>query len=154
LIGAAGVLGPLALFALPEAAGASYTPIVLEGGAAESGPLSGASFAQKTFSQTFSADGAFAGRTIDDVAGALNRGEMSAADVPVQYIVRDGNTLILNTRSAQALEQAGIPRSQWNAIDMTGDAAAEARLTGQLQRNGLTSQGTTTVRPTKPGGGF
>lgn len=65
----------------------------------------------------------------------------------VQYIVWDGNTLMLNTRSAQALEQAGIPRAQWNAVNMTGDAAAEARLTGQLQRNGLPSQGTPTVTP-------
>ncbi len=52
-----------------------------------------------------------------------------------------------NTRSAQALEAAGIPRAQWNALNLTGDAAAEARLTGQLQRNGLTSQGMPTVTP-------
>ncbi|MDR3510261.1 MAG: hypothetical protein P4L73_01385 [Caulobacteraceae bacterium] len=58
--------------------------------AAESGPLSGASFAQKTFSQAFSADGAFAGRTVSDVAGSLQAGELSAADVPVQFIVRAG----------------------------------------------------------------
>jgi len=97
--------------------------------------------------QAFSADGAFAGRTVSDIAGSLKAGELSAADVPVQFIVRGENTLILNTRSAQALEQAGIPRGQWSAIDMTGDAAAEARLTGQLQRNGLTTRGTMTVRP-------
>jgi hypothetical protein len=103
--------------------------------------LDGANFAQKTFSPTFSSGGRFAGQTIDDVAGALRSGAMKAADVPIEYIVRDGNTLILNTRSAQALQQAGIPRSAWNAIDMTGDAAAQARLSGQLQRNGLTSQG-------------
>jgi hypothetical protein len=70
---------------------------------------------------------------------------MMPKDVPIQYIIRDGNTLILNTRSAQALERAGIPRSEWNAIDMTGNPDAEARLTGQLKRNGLTSQGTPTV---------
>jgi len=115
--------------------------------AAESGVLANANFAQKTFSATFSSEGAFAGRSIEDIAAALRSRQMSAADVPVQYIVRDGNTLMLNTRSAQALEQAGIPRNQWNAVNMTGDAAAEARLTGQLQRNGLTSQGTPTVTP-------
>jgi hypothetical protein len=106
--------------------------------AAENGPLSGASFAQKTFSQISSADGAIAGRTVSDVAGSLQAGELRAADVPVQFVVRDGSTLNLKTRSAQALEQTGIPRSQSKAIDMTGDAAAEARLTGQLRRNGLT----------------
>ncbi|MHC1768190.1 MAG: toxin TcdB middle/N-terminal domain-containing protein [Verrucomicrobiia bacterium] len=115
--------------------------------AARSGVLADANYAQRTFSQTFSSEGAFAGRTVEDVAAALRSGQMGAADVPIEYIVRDGNTLILNTRSAQALEQAGIPRAQWNAVNATGDAAAEARLTGQLQRNGLTSQGTPTVTP-------
>ena len=109
--------------------------------AARAGALDGANFAQKTFSQTCSSGGRFAGQTIDDVAGALRSGAMKPADVPIEYIVRAGSTLILNTRSAQALQQAGIPRSAWNAIDMTGDAAAQARLSGQLQRNGLTSQG-------------
>ncbi len=113
-----------------------------------SGVLGNANFAQTTFSETFSAEGAFAGQTIDDVAGALQSGGLTAADVPIQYIVRDGNTLILNTRSAQALQRAGIPRSQWNAVNVTGDAAAEARLTNQLQNNHLTSQGTPTVEPT------
>ncbi len=115
--------------------------------AAENAALGNANFAQKTFGQAFSSEGAFAGRSVEDVAAALRSGGMKAGDVPVQYIVRDGQTLILNTRSAQALEQAGIPRAQWNAVNMTGDAASEARLTGQLQRNGLTSQGTPTVRP-------
>jgi len=105
------------------------------------GALDNAAFTQKTFSQTFSSGGRFAGQTIDDVAAGLRSGAMKPADVPIEFIVRDGNSLILNTRSVQALQQAGIPRSAWNAIDMTGDAAAQARLSGQLQRNGLTSQG-------------
>jgi|SRR5579864_6598923 len=67
----------------------------------------------KTFSQFFSSQGAFAGKTVAEVADALRSGAMSTADVPVQYIVRDGNVLMLNTRSAQALEEAGIPREQW-----------------------------------------
>jgi hypothetical protein len=108
-----------------------------------------ANFAQRTFRQAFSTEeGAlFPGRTVAEVAADLRSGVLTPADVPIQFIVRDGNTLILNTRSAQALTQAGIPRSQWNAANMTGNAAAEARLTGQLQRNNLTSQGTPTVRP-------
>jgi len=109
--------------------------------------LENANYAQKTFSNAFSDEGAFAGKTVPEVADALRSGQLKPADVPVEYIVKDGNTLILNTRSAQALEQAGIPRSEWNAVNMTGDAAAEARLAGQLQRNGLTSEGTPTVRP-------
>ena len=58
----------------------------------------------------FSKGGTFAGQSVEDVAGALRSGALNPSDVPIQYIVRDGNTLILNTRSAQALEQAGIPR--------------------------------------------
>jgi hypothetical protein len=118
-----------------------------EGLAAQgSSVLDAANFAQKTYSEAFSAEGSFAGRTIDDVAGALKSGEMTADQVPVSYINREGNTLILNTRSSQALERAGIPRSQWNAVDMTGDAAAESRLTNQLTRNGLLNTGTPVVR--------
>ena len=105
------------------------------------GVLDNATFAQNTFSQTFSSSGNFAGRTIANVAEALRSGSMNVGDVPIEYIVRDGNTLMLNTRSAQALQQAGIPRSQWSAVNMTGDAAAEARLAQQLQRNGLGSGG-------------
>lgn len=71
-----------------------------------------AKFAQKTYSAIFSAEGKFAGKSVDDVAAALRSGAMNPAEVSVNYIVRDGQTIILNTRSAQALEAAGIPRSQ------------------------------------------
>ena len=112
------------------------------GVAAKTADIGGAKFAQKSFSETFSSGGAFAGRTIDDVAGDLRSGALTAKDVPIDVIVRDGNTLILNTRSSQALIRAGVPRSGWNVIDRTGQAAFESRLTGQLTRNGLTSGGT------------
>ncbi|MBK8010190.1 MAG: hypothetical protein IPK13_02510 [Deltaproteobacteria bacterium] len=114
--------------------------------AARGTALEGANFAQKTFGSMFSRGGAFAGRSVDDVAAALRAGAMSPSEVPINYIVRDGNTLILNTRSAQALEAAGIPRSAWNAVNRTGQEVFENMLTGQLQRNGLTSAGAATVR--------
>ena len=69
----------------------------------------------------------------------------NVADLPVDYIVRDGNTLILNTRTSQALTQAGISRSQWNAINRTGNDFYEDLLTGQLSRNRLTLEGIETV---------
>lgn len=112
------------------------------GVAAKAVDIGGAKFAQKTFSETFSEGGTLAGRTIDDVAGDLSSGVLSPKDVPIDVIVRDGNTLILNTRSSQALTRAGVPRSAWDVIDRTGQADFEARLTGQLTRNGLTSAGT------------
>jgi len=52
------------------------------------------------------------------------------------------NSLILNTRSAQALTRAGIPRTSWNVINRTGDDLYERLLSGQLSRNWLTSYGT------------
>ncbi|QHI73451.1 hypothetical protein [Aminipila terrae] len=124
----------------------------LEGG---SNVLENANFAQKTFSNTFSPEGIkkyseLAGqpiKTIDDLAAALKSGKVSPSNLPVEYIVRDGNTLILNTRTSQALIQAGIPRSQWSTINQTGNEFFEDLLTGQLSRNGLTSAGTPTVRP-------
>ena len=61
-------------------------------------------------------------------------------------IVRNGQTLILNTRSATALAGAGTPRSAWSVVNTTGNAAAEVRLTAQLARNGLTEAGVGTVR--------
>ncbi|NLD47061.1 MAG: hypothetical protein GX660_07660 [Clostridiaceae bacterium] len=116
--------------------------------------LDNANFAQKTYGSTFSKDGIkiysdLAGKpinTVDDLANALKNGTIKPQDVPIDYIVRDGNTLILNTRSSQALTQAGIPRSQWNAVNQTGNQLFEDMLTGQLSRNGLTSAGTPTVR--------
>jgi RHS repeat-associated protein len=113
--------------------------------------LQGANFAQKTFSPMFSRGGAFAGKSVDDIAAALRSGAMKSSEVPIDFIVRDGNTLILNTRSAQALEAAGIPRSQWNAVNRTGHEMYENLLSGQLERNGLTSKGIANVRRS---GGF
>jgi len=111
------------------------------------GAAIGPKYAQRTFSLNFSDEGTFAGKSVAEVAQALRDGDMSPADVPIQYIIRDGNVLVLNTRSAQALTQAGIPPSQWNMVNMTGDVAAEARLTKQLEGNGLTSEGTSEVTP-------
>lgn len=135
-----------ALLELPGimAAGTGITTLGVAGG--NGAVLSGARFAQRTASAVFSSDGKFAGRSVEEVANALRTGNLHPGDVPIEYIVRDGNTLILNTRSAMALEKAGIPRFSWNAINRTGDAAAEARLSGQLGRNGLSSAGIDVVK--------
>ena len=117
--------------------------------------LENANYAQKTYSKTFSEEGrkiysSLAGEpinTIDDLVSSINKGKINVVDLPVEYIVRDGNTLILNTRTSQALTQAGIPRRQWSVINRTGDSLFEGLLTGQLERNKLTSEGILTVRP-------
>ena len=88
--------------------------------------------------------------SVDDVSAALRAGRLSPADVRVDYIVRDGHTLILNTRSAQALQGAAVPRNLWVGVNRTGVAEYEAMATRQLTNNRLTPAGTTTVRPSKP----
>ena len=105
----------------------------------------GAVWAQKTFSGTFSAGGKFAGQTVESVVGGLRSGAISAADVSIDLIVRNGQTFILNTRSSAALMQAGVPRSAWNVVNQTGVSSFESMLTGQLERNGLIN-GTNTIR--------
>lgn len=97
-------------------------------------------FAQKTFGKMFSAEGKFAGQSVEHVAAALRGGKLNPAEIPVS-----GRTIILNTRSAQALESAGIPRSAWCGIDKTGDLFFERLLDGQLSRN--LGGAFTTVRP-------
>jgi RHS repeat-associated protein len=110
------------------------------------GGLEGANFAQKTFGSMFSKGGTFAGKSVDEVAAALSSGTMKPSQVPIDFVVREGNTLILNTRSAQALVAAGVPRSAWTGVNRTGQEAFENMLSGQLQKNGLTSEGIATVR--------
>jgi RHS repeat-associated protein len=105
------------------------------------GDINAARFAQKSFSETFSKGGTFAGQSIDDVAGQLGSGALSPMDVPINVVVRGGNTLITNTRSAQALIRAGIPRGSWNVVDQTGNSLYENLLSGQLSRNALPSSG-------------
>ncbi|KQR91417.1 hypothetical protein ASG01_13665 [Chryseobacterium sp. Leaf180] len=105
----------------------------------------GAVWAQKTYSGTFGAGGKFAEQTVEGVAGALRSGTLSAADVPINVILRNGQTFILNTRSSAALMRGGVPRSAWNIINQTGVSSFETMLTGQLERNGLIN-GTKTIR--------
>jgi RHS repeat-associated protein len=111
--------------------------------------LENASFAQTTFREAFSKEGKeelskIIGRnikTIDDLADAIRTGHVDPSKIPVNYIVRDGNTLILNTRTSEALRRAGIPRSRWNAVNVTGDEMFEDCLNKQLARNQLTTKG-------------
>lgn len=101
------------------------------------GVLNNAHFAQKWYYTVFSDDGIFSNWTLDELVEKLRTGKLRPEDVPIEYIKRDGKNIILNTRSSAALEQAGIPRNQWNVINRTGDATAEARLNNQLSRNKL-----------------
>jgi len=101
-----------------------------------------AKFAQQSYNRFFSSTGAeiyskLAGqsiRTIDDLADAIRSGKVNPSDIVVETIQRDGQTLILNTRTAKALEEAGIPRSAISTKDVTGDELKEGLLDNQLRR--------------------
>lgn len=71
---------------------------------------------------------------------------MSVSDISVEYINRDGNVLIQNTRTSQALTAAGIPRNQWHVTNNTGNLLHEKLLDEQLLRNKLTPEGVPNVR--------
>ncbi len=127
-------------------------PDNIVGAGGTSSVLENANYAQKTYSNTFSPEGIkkysnLAGEpinTIDDLVSAINNGKINVSDLPIEYI---REMVILNTRTSQALTQAGIPRSQWVAIDRTANQLFEQLLDVQLSRNKLTSEGISTVRP-------
>ncbi len=108
-------------------------------------------FSQITASSSFSAEGTFAGETIGSIAAKLRTGKISPAAVAVQYIVRGGVRLIVNTRSALSLLRAAVPEAAWDLVDVTGNAEAEAALTSRLANNGLAEEGTEVLRITQPG---
>jgi hypothetical protein len=108
-------------------------------------------FTQTTASPVFSQEGTFAGRRISEVAQDLRGGAMTADQVPVEFVVRDGNRLIVNTRSSLALRQAGIPESQWSLIDRTAVPEVQARISERLLRNQLDNAGASTLRITGSG---
>lgn len=106
-------------------------------------------FSQTTASPTFR-HGAFAGETVGDVAGGLRAGKIGAADLPIDVIVRNGETIGLNTRSMLALRRGGIDPADWLLNDVTGVPGMERLLTERLLRNQLTG-GTDVLRITGAG---
>jgi YD repeat-containing protein len=108
-------------------------------------------FSQTTASAAFSAEGSFAGKTIGGLAGELRSGAVAASDVPVKFVNIGGNSLIVNTRSSLALMRAGIPQSGWTLINATATDAAS--IEARLLSNGLTVEGTSTLRITGLGSG-
>ena len=139
------VEGSTALMVAAEDAVVATMDDVVRASVSEGVNIEGAVWAQNTFNSTFSVEGKFAGQTIDDVVAALRNGELSAVDITIDVVVRDGQTFILNTRSSAALMRAGIPRSSWNVIDKTGNSFFENLLTDQLARNSLIN-GTDAIR--------
>ncbi|WP_163178132.1 DUF6443 domain-containing protein [Bacteroides sp. 51] len=110
--------------------------------------IENAVWAQKTFNHAFSGSGNFAGETISSLAKSLMNGTRTVADVPIDVVVRNGQTFILNTRSSVALMEAGVARSSWNVVNRTGQEMFEKMLSDQLTRNGLIN-GTNIIKQSK-----
>jgi RHS repeat-associated protein len=91
--------------------------------------LIGSKFAQNgNFSNEFSdfgklLYGKMAGKpinTVDDLANAIKDKVINPDDLVINYVMRDGERVILNTRTSAALNRAGIPMNKWNGVDVTG----------------------------------
>lgn len=59
-------------------------------------------------------------RTVDDLAQALRDGVITPKQVPIDYVIVNGVPVITNTRSSQALLNAGIPKAEWYGVNQTG----------------------------------
>ena len=124
--------------------------------ASQHSPIENANYAQTSYGPKFSKTGKsiyteLVGKpidTLDDLVNAIKDGTINPSAIPVEYIVRDGNVLILNTRTAHVLTKAGIDRTAWNIINKTGNPISEELLTNPLIHNKLTSLGTDTARMT------
>jgi hypothetical protein len=92
--------------------------------------MEGAKFAQTSVrsDRKFSPDGIkkyseLAGKpinTIDDLSSAIRSKIIAVKDVQVDYVIMNGQAVILNTRTSAALNNAGIPREQWHGVNRTG----------------------------------
>ncbi len=91
-------------------------------------------FGQKSVSPNFSSQGIFKGASIQSVVDKLIQGDLSADNLPIEYIVRDGKMITMNNRSLTALSKANMKPTV--LIDVTGDMANELKLTQRLAEMG------------------
>jgi RHS repeat-associated protein len=111
-------------------------------------PIGELRFSQTTASSKFSLDGIFQGEKISVISSKIRSKNISPSELPVEYIIRDGTPLIVNTRSFLALLRSGIPESQIKLINKTGIPEVEARITERLAKNSLTDKGAEVIRIT------
>ncbi len=74
-------------------------------------------------------------------------GALKPEDVPVEFVVKDGVTLLANTRSTVALTIAGVGPARWKLINATANFGTNLRVANQLAGPGMTSAGTSSVVP-------
>jgi RHS repeat-associated protein len=126
--------------------------LLLEGGASflesTSVDVTKGKFAQPNHANDFSLIGQIklGVKSIDEAVVNLKSGTWSAAKLPIDYVVRDGQVYYLNTRSIVALTEAGIPKSEWVLENRTGVKTFEDNLTNNL--NGSSGYSEVTNRKT------
>lgn len=129
-------VGYLALLASPATKNRSSKPNVDQ-----------ARWAQRTFRNEFGKTGKFRSQTVDELADKIAAGITKPKNVPIDAIVRDRKTFLLNTRSSASLTRAGVPRRHWRVKNRTGQAKYERMLDGQFQRNRrISGEGTFKIR--------
>ncbi|MBI6772895.1 DUF6861 domain-containing protein [Pseudomonas syringae] len=75
--------------------------------------------------------------TVADLTSALEKGTIKPSQVPLDYVIIDGQNVIANTRSSTALINAGIPKSQWYGANKTGVTAYDQITFDDLVRDQL-----------------
>jgi filamentous hemagglutinin len=106
-------------------------------------------FGQQSVSRTFTTaeNGStfkYVGQRVSDVASRLRSGSISPDELPIEFVVRDGQNIAVNNRSLLALRRAGHDPTVM--IDRTGDALIEARTTERLAEMGGAASDTIRVR--------
>lgn len=96
-------------------------------------------FGQRSVSRTFTtaengSDFKYAGMKISDVAGGLRNGSISPDELPIQYVVRNGQGVAVNNRSLLALVRAGLQPTV--TIDVSDNARLVSRVEGRLAEMG------------------
>jgi len=127
--------------------------------------LEGAKFAQKTIrtDEIFSKEGqqiysAKAGaeiKEVNDLVEALTGQKISPKDIPLDYVMKNGEKIILNSRTSVALERAGIPMNEWYGVNRTGQTAFTTAEEGavtfdQLANRQLKGEAPSSTTPINP----
>lgn len=87
-------------------------------------------FGQASVKSTF-AHGSFKGKSIAEVAKGLRAGKISPNQLPVEYMVRNGQKVALNNRSLTALRRVGMEPTK--LINRTGNKMFEDLLNAHLK---------------------
>lgn len=74
------------------------------------------------------------GESVADVAAGLRRGSISPSELPIRYIVRDGQRIAINNRFLLALRRGGLDPTA--TVNVSGNPIFETRLSQRLAEMG------------------